>query len=462
MKNMPRILIIAGSDSSGGAGIQADLKTVTALGCYGMTAITALTAQNTQGVRATQAVSPEFLARQIYLCVSDIGVDAVKIGMLANAGIVRVVAKKIREHKLPKVVLDPVMVAKSGASLLEPAGREELKRKLLPLVYVVTPNLAEAEVLSGRKVKDLAGMKRAARIIHRLGAKNVLIKGGHLRGDPCDILFDGKKFTTFEGKRIRRRDTHGTGCAFASAIAAFVAKGEGLEAAVSCAKEFVAQAIFYAPGLGRGHGPINPAGPLLAHYAKLRLLSDMNEAIERLKAAKIAPLIPEVYSNLAACLAGAKSLDEVAGIPGRMVRLGDSFTTVAPPAFGRTRHMPRILLAAHRCDPEVKAAMNIKCSKETLAACETAGLELARVDRRREPKRIRETEGASLPWVVEVVYRRLRIIPDGIYDLGAVGKEPIIRLFGKDVFDVVRKLKAINSSLVNRPACRPVEAGEAG
>ena len=450
MKNTPRILIIAGSDSSGGAGIQADLKTVTALGCYGMTAITALTAQNTRGVAATQAVSPEFVARQIDVCVTDIGVDAVKIGMLANAGIVRVVAQKIRQYKLPKVVLDPVMVAKSGASLLDTAGREELKKRLLPLAFVVTPNLPEAGVLSGYKVKDLTGMKRAARAIYRLGAKNVLIKGGHLPGKPTDILFDGKKFTTFEGKRIRSRHTHGTGCAFASFLASFLAKGKSLEDAVSCAKEFVAQAIASAPGLGGGHGPINPTGPLLADYAKLRLLADMNEALERLKVARIAPLIPEVYSNLAACLPGAKSPDEVAGIPGRMVRLGDSFTTVAPPTFGRTKHMPRILLTAHRYDPEVKAAMNIKCSRETLAACRKAGLELARVDRRREPKRIRETEGASLPWAVEVVYRRIRKIPDGIYDLGALGKEPIIRIFGRDVFDVVRKIMAINSLLDTR------------
>jgi len=187
-----RILTIAGSDSGGGAGIQADLKTITMLGGFGMSAITALTAQNTVGVQGIVELDAEFVKRQIDSVLSDIGADAIKTGMLANSGIVTGVAEKIRQYRIEKVVVDPVMVAKSGDTLLKKEAQETVKRELLPLSYLVTPNLPEASVLSGHEVRGLDEMKRAAKAIHQLGARNVLVKGGHLSGDPIDLLFDGQ------------------------------------------------------------------------------------------------------------------------------------------------------------------------------------------------------------------------------------------------------------------------------
>ena len=254
---IPRVLIIAGSDSSGGAGIQADLKTVSALGAFGLTAITALTAQNTTGVYAVLEIEPEFVVRQIDACVSDIGCDAVKTGMLANAGIIEVVAASISEHHLRPLVVDPVMVAKSGAQLLRPDTIAALKAKLLPLATVVTPNLHEAGALVGHEIKTLEQMKDAARAIRELGPENVVVKGGHLEGI-ADVLYDGRDFTEFRAERFETKNTHGTGCIFASAIAASLAHKRTVRESVAAAKDFVTAAIRGSLAIGKGHGPANP------------------------------------------------------------------------------------------------------------------------------------------------------------------------------------------------------------
>ncbi|MCS7186039.1 MAG: bifunctional hydroxymethylpyrimidine kinase/phosphomethylpyrimidine kinase [Armatimonadetes bacterium] len=257
---IPRVLIIAGSDSGGGAGIQADLKTVSALGAFGMTAITALTAQNTTGVYGVIEMPPEFVAQQIEVCVTDIGCDAAKTGMLANAAIIEVVAEQIRKHKLQPLVVDPVMIAKSGSPLLRPDAIDALKTKLLPLATVITPNLHEARALTGMEIRSLDEMKEAAKKLSEFGVKYVVVKGGHLEGttESVDILYDGKEFTEFRAPRYETKNTHGTGCIFASAIAAGLASGLDIKSAVKQAKEFITAAIKGALPLGKGHGPANP------------------------------------------------------------------------------------------------------------------------------------------------------------------------------------------------------------
>jgi len=252
------ILTIAGSDSSAGAGIQADLKTCAALGVYCTTAITAVTAQNTMGVTAVHALPPELVAAQIDAVVADIRPDAVKTGMLASAAIVEVVAAKLREHTLSHVVVDPVMVAKSGDRLLREDAVEALRELLLPLAEVVTPNIPEAEMLVGHSLHSDAEVREAGREIHSMGARNVVMKGGHREGDlAVDILFDGRDFREFSAPRIQTTSTHGTGCTFASAIAAFLARGESVPEAVRQAKEYLTEALRNAGPIGEGHGPVN-------------------------------------------------------------------------------------------------------------------------------------------------------------------------------------------------------------
>jgi hydroxymethylpyrimidine/phosphomethylpyrimidine kinase len=250
-------LTIAGSDSGGGAGIQADLKTFAALGVYGTSALTAVTAQNTRGVRAIAELAPALVAAQIDAVVEDIGVDAVKTGMLANAAIIATVVARVQTHGLTPLVVDPVMVATSGDRLLRDDALQALRTTLLPLALIVTPNLPEAAALASIAVDRRADLEDAARRISALGARYVLITGGHAPGDPTDLLFDGQGFVEFRGERIRTTSTHGTGCTLSAAIAAYLARGETVVDAVGHAKAYVTAALRAVYPVGHGHGPLH-------------------------------------------------------------------------------------------------------------------------------------------------------------------------------------------------------------
>ena len=259
-----RVLIVAGSDSGGGAGIQADIKTVTMLGAFAATAVTALTAQNTQGVFGVLPIPPDFIRQQIEVVLDDIGADAIKTGMLHDAAVIETVAAVLAE-RAPAVLLvvDPVMVAKGGAPLIEPGAIEALKRRLIVRASVLTPNLPEAEILIGRTINSLAAMHEGAQRLLDLGCRAVLLKGGHLAGDTVyDVLATAQGRRVWSGSRIASRHTHGTGCTLASAIAAGLAQGMALEAAVERARDYVRRAIASAPGFGHGHGPLDHAHPL--------------------------------------------------------------------------------------------------------------------------------------------------------------------------------------------------------
>lgn len=265
-KTYRRVLTIAGSDSGGGAGIQADLKTFAANGCYGMSVITALTAQNTQGVAAIHAVPVDFVARQINAVLADVGADAVKIGMLFSPELIETVARKLQEYRVTRIVLDPVMVAQSGDKLLQDDAVHALVAHLIPLAEIVTPNIPEAETLLGRKIPGAAEMPAAAEDLLRFGCRNVLVKGGHLAGaasDDCLFLGAEKRLVRLPGARIETRNNHGTGCTLSSAIAAFLAQDLGMEEAVRRAKAYVAAAIQAGAAyrLGHGHGPVHHFWP---------------------------------------------------------------------------------------------------------------------------------------------------------------------------------------------------------
>ncbi|MGE0257643.1 MAG: bifunctional hydroxymethylpyrimidine kinase/phosphomethylpyrimidine kinase [Alphaproteobacteria bacterium] len=264
-----RVLIVAGSDSGGGAGVQADIKTVTMLDGFAATAITALTAQNTLGVFGILPVPPEFIRKQIDIVLDDIGADAVKTGMLHDAAVIETVAAALsgRASGVP-LVLDPVMVAKGGAPLIEPAAIDALKRLLVPRAAVLTPNLPEAEILAGSRIDSVEAMHEAADILLALGCRAVLLKGGHLAGDTVhDVLATEAEQRVWSHPRIESRHTHGTGCTLASAIAAGLAQGLTTGDAVERARVYVRAAIATAPGIGRGHGPLDHAHPLRARQA---------------------------------------------------------------------------------------------------------------------------------------------------------------------------------------------------
>jgi hydroxymethylpyrimidine/phosphomethylpyrimidine kinase len=256
---MKKALSIAGSDSGGGAGIQADLKTFMAFGVHGMSVITALTAQNTLGVQGIFEVSPEFVRKQMESVLTDIGADAVKTGMLSNAAIVETVSEGIRAFGVPNLVVDPVMVAKSGDPLLAADARQAIRDELLPLATVITPNIFEAEALLGREIRNLEGMREAARELRGIGCRWVVLKGGSLdiESRAVDVVCDGVGTTLLSSPRLETRNTQGTGCTFASAIAAGLARGMAPLEAIRRAKDYVAEAIRSGPPIGSGHGPVN-------------------------------------------------------------------------------------------------------------------------------------------------------------------------------------------------------------
>ena len=258
LKDVRTALSIAGSDSGGGAGIQADIKTFLALGVHGMSAITALTAQNTSGVSAVHPVPPEFVREQIRQVVEDIGVDAAKTGMLAGAEIVAAVAEAVTEFSIPNLVVDPVFVSKNRDILLAEDAVGALVNKLFPLAVVITPNLYEASALLDRKVETAADMADAAKALHEMGPRFVMVKGGHLQGDEAmDVVYDGVSVIELTAPMVDSENTHGTGCTLSAAIAAYLARGEPLLDAIGRAKSFVTGAIRYGLDIGEGHGPAN-------------------------------------------------------------------------------------------------------------------------------------------------------------------------------------------------------------
>lgn len=254
---MKTALTIAGSDSGGGAGIQADLKAFSAQGVFGMSVITAITAQNTMEVRGVQNIDIEMIQAQIEAVFDDIEVGAVKIGMLSSPVVVEVVAKTLKRYHPDYIVLDPVMISKGGHHLLQEEAIWALKKAMIPLATMITPNIPEAEVLTGKTIATNEEMKDACLAIHSLGAKTVLLKGGHLEGDPNDLFYDGEIFHWFPEKRIETKNTHGTGCTLASAVTANIAKGHTLKEAVQLAKQYITMAITHSLAIGNGHGPVH-------------------------------------------------------------------------------------------------------------------------------------------------------------------------------------------------------------
>ena len=440
---MKRILTIAGSDSGGGAGIQADLKTITILGGFGMSVLTALTAQNTVGVAAIHPVPTEFIEQQLDAVLSDIGADAVKTGMLYDASTIKVVADRLSAYGIKKIVVDPVMVAKGGDVLLVREAGETLVARLISMALVVTPNIPEAEVLSKKSIRTKDDIHEAARIIHAMGARYVLIKGGHLDGPATDCLYDGKDFFEFSKPRIHTPHTHGTGCVYSAAIATYLAMGQGIKDAVEMAKDFTHDSIRFGLPLGKGHGPANPFARFAREHEKYRVLEALKASLARLQQAPVGHLVPEVQSNLGYALPFAETHKDVAAFPGRLVRIGERIVSVSGPTFGASQHIATIILTIMRHDPEFRSAMNIRFSEGLIEQCKALGWKVCSFDRSYEPEDVKQQEGSTLEWGTERVLSKETKIPDIIFDKGDVGKEPMIRVLGRnpdEVIDNVLKL----------------------
>jgi len=441
---MKKILTIAASDSSCGAGIQADIKAISVLGGYALSAITALTAQNSISIEDVHPVPCDFLSKQLDAVLKDIGADAVKTGMLLEETAVKTIVDKIKEHNIPIIVIDPVISSTTGHTLLKDNALKILKEELLPLATMVTPNLDETFALTGIKADSISSMKDAAKKLFKLGAKNILIKGGHLKEDPIDILYDGKSFFEFPEKRIHTKNTHGTGCTLSAAIATELAKGFSPVDAVKNAKEFITTAIKFSLPLGSGHGPTNPFAAVSQNAEVYQCIKELTRNIEMLKNIKIGRLIPEIQSNFGYITSAGTGPEDVIAFPGRIIKHKDSITTISAPEPGASRHIAKIILTAFKHNRLIRSAMNIAYRTEIIDACRKFGFSIGEFKRSEEPPTVKELEGSTLEWGTEKAINDKGSVPDIIFDQGGIGKEPITRVLGTDPADVACKIIKIS------------------
>lgn len=431
-RTQPVSLSIGGSDSCCGAGIQADLKTFQSLGVYGATVITAVTAQNTKAISDVFPLPAKIISSQLDAVLSDLAPSSIKTGMLFNSEIIDAVSEKI--SGLRNIVVDPVMVSETGRRLLEEGAVDALKKNLLPLADLATPNIHEAEVLSGMKICSIADAKKAAK---KIPAKSVIIKGGHLPSK-TDLLYQNKKFTLFKPSFVYTGRMHGRGCVFSSAVAAGLAKGFSIPESVSSAKSFIDRSILnrFSPGAGL---PVANAGS----SARVGLKNKIESAVLELSKISFQRLLPEVGSNLVSILPASR---EVAGIDGR-IRKGKSGILSGNADFGVSSHMASALLSAHSLDKRIASALNFLYTPRIFAACRKAGFKTAIAERSGEPAHVAGKDGASMPFVLQQVFHKQQSIPDVIHHTGSFGKEPMLLLFASSPEAIVVKVKKILGEL---------------
>jgi hydroxymethylpyrimidine/phosphomethylpyrimidine kinase len=428
----PIVMTIAGSDSGGGAGIAADLKTFAALGVHGTCAITSVTAQNTTGVLETFDLPPSAVASQIDAVCTDMDVNWAKTGMLASSEIVKEVAREVRKHGL-SLVLDPVMAAEAGGDLLRKEALSVLIDVLLPLCKVTTPNASEAGAIAGIRVKTPEDAKTAARKIADLGVEAVIVTGGHI--DATDLLYEARSdtFTRIPGNFVKG-GTHGSGCTYSAAMTAFLACGKSLEVAARESKKFVVQAILNSRPAGRGVNPVNPLGSTLEEKERYLAIRNLREAVLILEESPaFSKLIPEVGCNIGMAIPGAEKFEDIAAVEGRIIRHMGRAVSVGCVDFGASRHVAGIILSALRYDPETRAAINVKYSEKNLSLCRETGLSISSFDRAEEPENV-----STMDWGTAEAIKRYGSVPKVIFDRGSVGKEPMIRLLGKDAVELAK------------------------
>jgi hydroxymethylpyrimidine/phosphomethylpyrimidine kinase len=441
------ILIIAGSDPGAGAGLQQDLKTTTLLGAYGLTVVTALTVQNSRGVRAVHPVAPEVVAAQLDAVLEDFPVAAVKVGMLATGAIVKTVAAALRGLGDVPLVLDPVLAAGTGATLLDEAGVAALKEELFPLTYLLTPNVPEAARLTGLDIRTSGELAAATVRLQALGPRWVLAKGGHLVQEPVDVLTDGKNTYHLPGSRLAAPHHHGSGCLLATALAAGLARELSVPEAVNRGRTLVQQALKYGLPLGQGSGPVNPYAPFAREQARYEVLAALSAAAARLQQEDITPLVPEVMSNLGYAVPYPEGPRDVAAFPGRLVKTPGGLLIPAPPAFGASRHIASIILTVMATHPDLRSAMNLKYFEGMEELAPLLNFKAASFDRQLEPPEVKVREGGTLAWGVASVMEAGKAPPDLIFDRGDWGKEPMIRLLGPHPLAVAEKALALKNAL---------------
>lgn len=441
---MPTVaLSIAGSDSGAGAGIQADLKTFSALGVYGCTAITAITAQNTREVTSIFGLPDDIIREQIRSIMSDIPPDAIKIGMVHRKEIIQSIYDSLMHTKIP-IVLDPIFAAGSGSKLLLDNAFESFVSELVPIATLITPNLMEAEKLAGVKIKSEGDAIEAARKIKKLGVENVIIKGGHSNtNNVIDILLHrNKRVYKLANTRIAVKESHGSGCNFSASITALLARGFQIVDACKIANQYVHESIGNALKLGKGLVVSNPISDLYVDACRYHVLKDLQQATIEIEAMNgIAELLPETQSNIAYALPDAVDTSQIAGVKGRIVRIGKIARPVSNIEFGASRHVASAVLAYMTINRSMRCAMNIRYDKKLLKIAKRL-FEISEYKRITEPMSLKKKEGETILWGIKTALLS-NPAAEIIYHKGEVGKEPMIMIFGTEPNDVLNKIKKI-------------------
>jgi len=435
-------LSIAGSDSSGGAGIQADLKTFSALGVYGCTAITAITVQNTTGISHINPIPSHVIEKQISFILNDMKPQAIKIGMVYNIPTINAVKRALESENCP-IVLDPVICATNGTKLLEDNAFESFVSTLVPISHVITPNIVEAQKICGLLIRSEKDVVTSAKELRKLGAKSVIIKGGHLARNVITdyLLKEDGRLVKISKERIKI-NTHGSGCSFSAAVTAFVALGYELEHAFKLASKYIDSSIRKALGVGKGLNVADPISLVYSDACRYDILQKTQHAVNEIETLKdLGILIPETQSNIVFALQSARVIDDVAAVRGRIIRVGNMARPISFVQFGASLHLAHAVIAYNASNSSIRSAMNIKFDRKIREICHSI-FKVTHYDRRNEPKNIKHKEGKTIQWGISSALIKKRNA-DIIYHTGDVGKEAMTLVFGSEPSDVINKLKII-------------------
>ena len=431
------LLSIGGSDPSSGAGIQSDIKTFDSLNAYGLTVITAITGQNTSSFGMIEPVSQKILKNQLDSVISDFKIDGIKIGMVYNSEIIKTIYRELKNIKIP-IVLDPIIKSTTGGLLVEKIAIKDFKKFLIPLATVITPNKFEAEYLSEIKIDSKKSLQKAAEKIQDMGAKNVVITGLETNGQISDFILERENQYTVSGKKIPKIN-HGSGCNYSSSLLFSLVNGASLKEAVKFSKQFTYDSIKNAKNIGYGIS-------ITQIKNKDDIYTELTHAINKFAEIKnIYKGIPECQTNFVFSKKNPKSIKDILGVSGRIVKTGNTVIVAGDLSYGGSKHVATALIIMNKKFPDVRSAINLRYNKEIISKLRKERLHISSYDRNAEPKNVKTKEGSSIEWGIKYAIKNLKEPPDVIYHKGDFGKEPMIIIFAKTPALIIEKISKLFS-----------------
>ncbi len=440
---MKNILTIAGYDPTSGAGITRDTDTFFSFGFHGISVPTCTVAQGPKGVTGLWPTPQDQFRQMLGMISNGLAVDGVKIGVVCDQWYIDEISRFLRKKKGIPVVVDPVFASKNKRELITGAGMRRLVGSVFPVARIITPNIEEASILIGEKICGVQDMKAAAKVLVDSGINAVIIKGGHLEGEPTDIFYDGKEFVEWKKKRIDRV-IHGTGCSFSSSVLSYLVAGYPMKESFLAAQGHMDRLLRQSYRIDEDGYYYVSSGIMNSKAAqRLETLSDLQEAAKRLSKLNCIEFVPEVQMNMGYALTDAKGTEDVAAFPARIGKRGHSIYFREDPEFGASSHVARLILTYMRHYPYMRACVNIRYDEAILSKAKERNMYVVFFNRRKEPSKVRGAEGKSLDYLVDITLRRVTAPPDIIYDKGDIGKEPIIRLFARNPLELIKKMEMI-------------------